>query len=286
MRSRNVFVIITGILSLVFLILAVIKMLDANTASMEIRSLNKSIQLMNAEQESVYTRNDLEKLRGDIRREEARYYQNPKEMFYSFAADSVAGAEERNLRVYETIAAEQSGISTWELMVVGSEASILGYLDDLCKMERYVVFNAVNIQRTEEGARARLTMYLPEVPEYDPSLVVEELSAREEGLKESWTSSRIAFALFRSFSVQSAPAGPLVPAPVQESNRTPSWIELVGRYREPSGRLVLALKDSREGIVYSLEEDKEISGWSIREQADGSVLLSIGEDSYILDLEQ
>lgn len=133
-------------------------------------------------------------------------------------------------------------------MVVGSEASILGYLDDLCKMERYVVFNAVNIQRTEEGARARLTM--------------------------------------RSFSVQSAPVGPLVPAPVQESNRTPSWIELVGRYREPSGRLVLALKDSREGIVYSLEEGKEISGWSIREQADGSVLLSIGEDSYILDLEQ
>jgi len=294
MRRKNIFVLITSISSLVFFILAANKLLDAGTVSMQVRRLNESIQLMHSNQNSVYTQDDLEKVRNRIRDEETRYYQNPEEMFYSFAANSVAGAAERNLRIYETIAAQQGGIPTWELMVAGSETSILAYLEDLVKIGKYVVFTAVNIQKTDGEARARLTMYLPEIPEYDPTLPVETPIVNNENLKEreNWTTSQIAAALFRPFPGQSLPISslPLQPQTISSSvavqtDRLPAWVEVVGRYRKPSGRLVLALKDTRAGAVYSLEEGRRINGWSIREQSERSIILFIDENNYILELE-
>jgi|GEM_PF-3205838 len=294
MLRKKFFVLITGISGLVFFFLAADKMLDANAVSMRVRRLNESIQLMHSKPNSIYTQDDLGKVRNRIRSEESRYYQNPKEKFYSFAADSVAGAAERRLRVHETIAAQQGDIPTWELMVAGSETSILAYLDDLADMGKYVVFTAVSIQRADDGARARITMYLPEIPEYDPTLSIETPVVDDEHLREEvdWTASRIAATLFRSLpgrsmSASFAPLQPQTassPAAVQ-SNRSPAWVEVVGRYRKPSGRLVLALKDTRVGAVHSLEDGKKLNGWSIKEQPDRSVLLFIDENSYVLDLE-
>jgi len=291
MLRKNIFVLITGIFSLAFLILAAIKILKANAAVMQVRRLNEAIHRMNANQDPAYIQGDLEEVRKLISDEEARYYQSPRRMFYSFAADSIVRAEERNLRVYETIAAEQSGILTWELMVTGSETGILTYLDGLANMEKYVVFTAVSIQRIEKGARARITMYLPEIPEYDSILPVERMPIYDENSREErkLTASQIAAALFRPLSGKSAPTSSIPPIPPIPSpapfGRSPAWVEVVGRYRKPSGRLVLALKDTRAGAVYSLEEGRKIDGWSIMEQPDRSVLLSIDEDSYILDME-
>lgn len=183
-KGKTIFTLITGVFGLVFLVLAAIKILEANAVVMQVRSLNEAIYSINTNQNSAYIQGDLEKVRKLISDEEARYYQNPRKMLYSFAADSILRAEERNLRVYETIAAEQSGILTWELMVTGSETGILTYLDALANMEKYVVFTAVSIQRVEGGARARVTMYLPEIPEYDPILPAKRMPSDDENSRE------------------------------------------------------------------------------------------------------